>query len=323
MARATLFVSLFSLLALACSDDDKGSPPNGDQTLTGKDIGPDMAISLASCTGCLDYVLDRVWMPKTSADVEACAVDHKGKRYNALGWMMIPLLTVIHENNTQDLPDEAIYSGDALNLLRIKAKDPTNDPGASAQLWPAKKVTCCSTPKDLIKCAAQAKTKCFSGTGAFTPDPTAAATTAVAGSVLAGKLALGPGEVLVRFPIPGMASLDIPVSVAKISGSLSSAALVSGCLSGAIFRPDITKVLVPRLRDWINANYKSNPNVKTQKQLRDLFDTNKDGMIDNSEFMNNGMLKMLTQGDVDLDGDGAMDMTLGFRFSAAKATINP
>jgi len=328
MVRVTLFVTSLCFLSLACSDDDKqaltaGDAAAGDSAIS-PDLGVDMPYSLGgSCTGCVDHVLDRVLMPTSSEDVAACAVEHKGKKYNALGQVMVPLILTLTKIDTQEAPDLAIHSGKALNLLRLKAKGLTNAATAVGQLWPGKTRTCCSKPGDAKACKAEAYKTCFGGSGVFSPDPKAPAATAIKGSITGGKLALGPGKVVARFPIAETPAMDMPISGARISGALTAKGLTSGCLTGALTAQAIDTVLLPRLAGWLNSIPKGDPSKKTYLPLEYLLDLNKDGVITVAELKQNTLLQTFLKGDLDMDGDGTLDMTLGFRFSAVRAVIKP
>ena len=323
MVRVFLLGSLLVLFT-ACSDEDKQALMAGDSSAASLDLGVDMPYSLAgACAGCFDHVIDQVLMPKNQGDLQACAVEHKGRQFNALGNVMIPLILTLTEFNTQELPDKAIHSGAALNLLRLQAADLKDAALVTGQLWAAKAMTCCKTPDAVKTCTAEAYKTCFGGSGAFTPDPKAPAATAIKGSIKGGKLTLGPGKVMARFPLMGPVPLDLPVSMGRISGNLSKTGLTGGCLTGAITGQDMDKVLLPRLAAWLNGIPKTDPNKKTYLPLENLLDTDKDGTISVAEIKQNGLLKTFLEGDADLDGDGKLDMTLGFRFSAVRAVIKP
>ncbi len=309
-----LLTALFILCA-QCSDDavTPGGADGG-----GKSDG---ASSLIGCTGCKDYVVERMLLPSTTAESDAYGYEHLGKRYNSLG-KLIPLIAVLPTSNAQDWPDEATYSGKSLLLLRVKSSSLQNDPKARGQLWTGKARTCCPDSTKLTACKSAAKVGCFAGGDSFNLAPGSPNNQLLSGKISGGALALGPGKVTFRLHVPTWSSLDIPLTRATISGKITPTGIATGVLRGLITQADLKTSLIPFFVERLNKTYKDPTSTATTKDfIKKTFDTNKDGSITGPEVVGNALIQMVLQGDLDVDNDGSKEVALGVGIKAVWAKI--
>jgi hypothetical protein len=71
----------------------------------------------------------------------------------------------------------------------------------------------------------------------------------------------------------------------------------------------------------LNETLKTTEEQTTKDLILQLFDTDGDKTISTAEIQNNATLKMLLAGDVDVDGDGKKELSLGVGFTAVDAKI--
>ena len=80
--------------------------------------------------------------------------------------------------------------------------------------------------------------------------------------------------------------------------------------------------MIPALATLIDGIVKDpNTTVTTRTQLLNLFDANNDGTITTAEVSGNSLIQTFLAGDVDVNNDGNLDLSLGVGFSAISATI--
>jgi len=296
--------------------------PTPDLKATG-DLGPSTCSS-----GGHGFVFDRVIVPTDSTSSSKYALVHKGKLYNSLGGILALISSQAPSMNFQSLIDESVCSGAALHLLCLQAKSLSTDPAVKALTWPGTASCCTSSPcfnSSSKQCGYTAQNACFSGTNVLSPvkgQPAAVAS----GSVSAGALKLGPGKAVLYVPLPGASGaaggIQVVLKGATISGTVVGKKINSGILAGAVDKKDLNTKVIPALATGINATYTSpTTDTKTKDLLKTLFDTNKDGKITTSEVQNNGLIKTFLDGDVDVDGDGVKELSVGVGYTAVGATV--
>jgi len=305
-------------------DPDLPAPETGPDFYSSGDLGP------FTCNkDCYDYVVDRVLLPMTSQDAQKFALEHKGKKYNALGNILALLAQQVPGMDIQSGIDNAVCAGKTIDLLRVKASSLTTAPAVLGHSWVGADAKCCTLtscldPYNKTKCIASAKTKCFSGTGSFKPDAKYPKAMILAGSIAAKKLSLGPGKLIIRVTLSSMGSMDLALVGATIKGTIDSDGIASGVLAGAIPQTVLKNSVMPNLATILNGVLKDPAiSASAKAMIKTLFDTNSDGVISVAEVTSNALIKTFLSGDVDIDGDGYMELSVGLGFTAVKAKITP
>lgn len=272
-----------------------------------------------SCSGdCKDYVLDRVLIP---ASAGACGVKLAGTTHNTFFQIVSIVDTYLSAGQLQQDLDEALYQGDVVALLRLRAKDWQNDAAVRGQAWAGKSASCCSS-SDFSTCRSQALQNCFNGQSAFWPHPQSPNNMLFSGSLGAGTLNLGPGSFSLQFAVKGFGSVTLDLKHVTLTGSLSGARIQNGCLAGAVPQSEIEKKLLPELAKLADAEYKDpSTSASTKNLLKSLLDSNGDGSITAAELKQNSLVQPLIGGDVDVDGDGKKELSLGLGYTAVTCQI--
>ena len=347
LAHAAVSALLAVTLTAGCSDDlaekkpDSGADVSTDLPVPDLPATPDAPVpdlpppdakvyldaTGPNCgAGCYDFVLNRILIPTTSSDAQKFSLKYKGKAYNALGNIMALLAQQAPSMGVQGAVDEVVCSGQALHLLRINTTSLLADPAVKSQTWPTK-TKCCTTsscldPLNKAQCNKAAVQTCFSGVSKFTPSAGATKLTQ-SGSITAGLLALGPGKTVVSLPLLGAATpVTLELKGATIAGQITSAGVTTGVLAGGIDAKDLQTTVIPALAAQLDKTYKDPLTDKmTKDMIKQLFDTNSDGTITVAEINGNALIKTFLSGDVDLDGDGIAELSVGVGFSAVRADV--
>ena len=282
---------------------------------------PETSSSPMTCAvTCTTLVLDQLLFPTDSTESEMTALSCNDKKYNALGGIMALLVSQMPDMKVQINLDRAVRSGLTLNLLRYQAA-PGQDK-IQAQFQPAASQVCCKDPADLVSCEEEASKGCFSGKHAFTLDPKASPGEVLEGTSINGKLSLNPGTVRLLLSLLSPVPLELPLYGAQVRGAISPDGIANGIISGAVDKQSMDTVLIPHIANLINLVYTDSKTDQRTKDLqKTLFDTDKDGKITAAELKNNGLARSLLSGDVDLDGDGIMELSMGFGFTAVPAKL--
>ncbi len=315
-----------TLGAGACSDDSKPAP-TPDKGVTQKDGQTPVTVTCnATKSDCKDFVLSKLVLPLTSADVKTYGLQFKGQSYNALGNILMALASMSSGLALQDSVDAAVNAGTTVILARVHAKDFANDTAAAGQAWVGAPATCCptsGTPVDPAKCKTEAPTTCFKGDFSFTVDPTSPKDATMSGSITAGALSFTADALTLTIPLTGAGTITVNMKAVQFKGTISDTGIANGILAGAIPKKDVDESLIPNVATMLN-NTLSDSTVTqaTKDQIKTLFDTDKDGKITKEEVANNSLIKLFLAGDVDVDGDGANELSLGIGFSGVKAVIS-
>jgi hypothetical protein len=264
------------------------------------------------------YVTDAITLPHDNAKFMA-DVDGDATPENQLGQIISAFVANV---DIQAAQDASIAAGVGLELFELKTSDTALQNDASAQLL-AFRATTTPSPD-------------FSGTGAFTID------SAVTSITLAGALSSGvflstpppngaaPPKLMVRVALFG----DLPVIGARVTFSTTATGLTQGQINGAVVQADVDAVIVPSLTQHVDSMVKQVPCTDECMTAQQIFDTNDDGMVSETEFKSNPLVQSVLQPDVDLiDGAGNYSPTVtnanpdslsvGFGFTAVKATFTP
>jgi|GEM_PF-4389325 hypothetical protein len=266
-----------------------------------------------------NFVVDSLLAPTSTQSAAAYGVDLDGDGTidNALGEILVGVGAIAGSTSEiQDTLDETVNLGNTLLLLRLHATDFQTDPNAIGLYWPAKTQTCCTKTGfylNLTDCIAEAKTKCFNGSHAFTPATTTP--TLLQGELTAGTFDLATPRLQFHLELTYAGTLDFDLLNARIQGTIDSNNIVNGRIVGAIPESHVARVASMLLTNL----YQSNNFISNQ--LGTMFDTNNDGVISQLEITSNGLAKALLNPDVDLDNDGKNELSFGVGFTAVGAQI--
>ncbi len=285
--------------------------------------GPDRALPTGPCkpdgSNCRDLVVSRLILPVTDPQKYALQID--GKSYNAAGAILGALAAVTLDS--QGSVDAAVNSGTALLLLRLQADSFTNAPLAAGKAWLAAPTSCCTNPASAAACAAEAKATCFKGDHVFAVDPASQPAT-LGGKIAGGQIAMSGGRFVIRLPLLGAGALELALSTVQLRGRFAGLGIEEGVLAGALAKTEVDGKLIPAMAALLDSNLKSPQTPPSLKQqIQNLFDQNKDGTISAKEVAGNPLITTFLSGDVDADGDGSLDLSLGVGFTAVPAVIKP
>ncbi len=261
------------------------------------------------------------WGP-VSPESERFSLQVGTKKYNSLGGILALLTSQMPEIKLQQDLDLSMDAGRVLNLFRIRPGSGKQSNDSRGQTLVATAQSCCTSKEKPSACKAEALQSCFSGKHPFKVDPKLTAGPPVAGTIKDGTLALGRGDLPLRISYFGSGILDFVLHHASLRGKISSDGITEGVITGALSQYQICNVVIPTAARYFSEQY-SDPKAdqKTKDLLKTLFDSNKDGKITNAEVATNGLVKTFMDGDMDLDGDGAKELSIGVGFSAVLAKI--
>lgn len=318
---------LFAIFALVgCSDTenpavpDSGTKDDGSQTDgTGKTDGTGGDTTSSQTK---DYVFNKMTVPTSATEAQKYAFDYNNdsKKDNALGDILAALMTAVPGMDLQGELDQNMRNGRAILLVKVTARDLASDDAAKLQGWTGEETTCCTTKP----CSeADANKSCFSGTHAFKVSAQSPQNAVLNGKIAASMLEVGPGEMEVLLPI-GKYPAKVMLKQARIKASISGTNLADGVLMGVVTKSDIDNNVVPSVAKVLDGELKDPTTKQTVKDaIKQAFDTNNDGTIDTGEVADNGLIKALLAGDVDVDNDGTKELSAGVGFSAVTCKINP
>ena len=302
---------------------DNGPRPDGwvggaDGSAVGGDAGGKLA-----CNGdCHDYVLDRILLPTSSAQAKTYGLKKGGQSYNAFGELMVLIGSNVSSLNLQQDVDLSVYAGKTLMLVRLKATSITAAATARGQTWLGDTMQCCTNTSSVSTCKSQAMSKCFSGSTSLAVANASPKDMTFSGAISGGKLTLGPAKLILPLEINGLGKLNLSLIGVTLTATTSASGLTSGVLSGAVPNSEMNSKLIPGVAALVDKEYKDAATAqKTKDLLKSLLDTNKDGTITAAELKANVLLSNLLAGDVDADGDGNKDFSLGLGFNAVGCVI--
>ncbi len=323
-----LTITALAALALAAASGCGGRTLPGSPTDDGgvsdgapwKRDQPGMPDALPpGCTNCRDYVLSQILIPRNASDAKKYSLLYKGKAFNAFGQVVALLAAQAPSIAVPDSVSHSVNKGKAVLLMRLQADSLVNDPTVSAQLWIGAETQCCSSTWSPDQCAKQAAARCFNGKATFKVHPSSPTNLILPGSIQGGRLTLGPGKLKLRMTMSRVTT-DLPLKYGGLRGAVSDATISGGVLSGAISTDTVSKVVIPQIAAMLHQTLQT-ADHKTRQMIRQLFDVNHDGKITASEVANNALIKTFLAGDVDVDGDGVRELSVGMGYSAVRAKI--
>ncbi|MCA9671113.1 MAG: hypothetical protein KC503_36195 [Myxococcales bacterium] len=309
------------------SDGPAGDGPAADGAAdSSSDSTSDLAVDAgspppdASSTGQRDYVFDNIQLPRTQTEAQALGrdFDNDGIRDNALGAILSALAAVISGANVPDQMSLSVANGTTLPLMRVQAQSFVNQTGSVATFWMAQPKQCC-TSAILATCRTQAASTCFSGSDTFS---TATSATTLNGNITSGVGVFNASSLTLPLTLFPGTSISLTITSARVQGQFAGNRIVNGTLTGGITQSEINNTVIPGLATLIDGIVKDpNTTVTTRTQLLNLFDANNDGTITTAEVSGNSLIQTFLAGDVDVNNDGNLDLSLGVGFSAISATI--
>lgn len=307
-------------LAPACSDDSESSSDTGTPKQDGgtqPDTGTVQPPEKVECDNdCQEYVADDVIVPLSSEDAQKYGFKQGAQTLNKLG----DILTAVASNMPmQESVTGAINAGDLLLLMRLKADDFTNDPGAVGQIWQAQTTSCCATPEDPTACASEAAQSCFSGTYEFTADPTRTGT--FAGGISGGAMNMGTPSYTLTLPVGEGVLVSINVVNVQIRGTVTAQGITDGVIAGAMSQDEVEGNVLESIVTLINDGITNDLfEPGTEELLLSMLDGDGDEVITKDEVL--AVVGVLLAPDLDLDGDGTKEhLSMGIGFSAVPAQI--
>jgi hypothetical protein len=274
---------------------------------------------------CRDFVVSRLLLPTSAADADSWAYrDQSGHGWNALGGVLTALAGLGSGTVIQNAVDDDVYQGATIVLARVQAGAVTSDGSAAAQTWVGAKTSCCpAAATDRQKCKDEALKGCYAGDPphAFLVDQSAAQSSLLTGALSAGKLEPAAPSLFIDLPLPSAGTMQLTLKAAQLRGVLAEDGIHQGSLAGALAPEEVQQTLIPHVAEMLDGILRD---PATSPDLRDffstLFDLDKDGHIVSSEVAGSS-IKSLLDGDVDVDGDGVKELTLGIGFDAVRAVI--
>ena len=111
-------------------------------------------------------------------------------------------------------------------------------------------------------------------------------------------------------------------SPVRITGQVSEGKITRGIFSGTIHKTHVNSLVLPGLARRLDLDLKGKDTDKQTRELISvLFDADRDGTVEAVEVAENALLRHFLAGDVDADGDGTCDLSVGLGFTAVSARI--
>jgi hypothetical protein len=329
MWRSFSSAMLFFLVAAALA---AGCGPSAKSALDGKiisDIGQkDQLVGppIACADNCKDFVVNRIILPSSNtSDQLGWDYNGDGKKENLLGSVIAALGQMAASLNLQEIEDNRLNSGTALMLLRLLANDFKKEQSSKGQAWIAASAKCCVNPADKVACANEANATCFSGKHSFYPDAMSPKNMQFVGSIEDSKFHYGPTNLKIELPFGPAGDLELNLIASHLTGNLAadSKSITNGILAGTITQSEMSTELIPAITDLLNVTLNA---PQTEQDVKEtiliLFDTDKNNTISIAEVTESDIIKLILAGDVDVNGDGQKEISIGLGFDAVSATIN-
>jgi hypothetical protein len=321
-AGIALIVGL-GLLGLACSSNTENPIPSdtGKVDAKGSDylVGGEGTVGDSAGSNNHDFVIKSFVLPKDNTEATSYGYDYTGSgKKNALGAVIVAISAAAGGVDMQKDMNQNLLNGNVIVLEQVVAKSLQSDTSTTLQGWTGQKVACCTTKP----CSDSDSSKtCFSGSYSFQKDSSSPSGSSLSGKIDAGKLQLGPGSFQVMLPI-GYYPAQVTLKAARVEGTITSAGITAGKITGAISQDDLTKKVLPSVAQVLDGEMNDSTTApSTAKAISDMFDTNKDKKISADELAQNALIKAALAGDVDVDNDGKNEFSAGIGFTAVSCAI--
>ena len=266
------------------------------------------------------FVISQIVLPLNTTDAQRYAddLDNDGTPDNQLGAILAALGGAAPGGiRLQPSLDEGINRGKAPLLLSIAPFALPTTAKAILSQWNGKPADCCQGTADPALCAKLASAKCFRGKGVFYGEKVP---WRLDGTITANILSFGPGPLRFRLQL-GSKSVAFDLIAGRLRGVVKGGWIRNGVISGAI--------PMNQFQSWISllaheidiAYHDPKTPGSTRTQLGNLFDQNKDNTISLAEFRGNALIQAFLAGDIDANGDGKLELSFGFAFTAVSAII--
>ena len=300
------------LLLVACNAPIPQPQPTPTQP------APTQPADLLPATGVrYHFVTNKLLIPTTQEQAQAYALnidgDSQGQSDNLFGNLLTMLVTAAPGLELQSTIDQAVNAGQIVTLHVLQANNLANDPNASWSIFLGQ--TAASAPR-------------FDGADKFTIDPAAPSNSLIAGPIVNGHFAGGPGAVRIPMVILGSPVVVNLIGV-RVEADVTEKGCVNGRLGGGITVDEFRSQILPALADGLNRIIKADKTAATT--ILQVFDADQNGAISPAEIENNLLLKLALSPDLDLldasgkfnpRQDGVKDsMSIGLGFTCVPASF--
>lgn len=333
-----LAVAASFALAVGCSDSssnpDSGVKQDGKATVDGTNPTTDGSQTTLTCkpdkSDCKDFVISKLKLPATEAEIKAYGLVFDSQSYNALGAILGAIGGMMANIDMQGSVDAAVWSGKALLLMRLQAADFSTSASAMGQAWVGVEQKCCTGLElDAAKCKVESEKTCMAGeSNPFTFDVNTdyPQNAVMSGSISSGSMSFTAAKLDLVLPLSSLLKNPLTLSLesVQVKGKLSGSTITDGTLAGAISKSDLDTKVIPAIGEMLRGLLAdANTAQSIKDQILTVFDTNKDQSVTDEEVAKNALLQTFLAGDVDMDKDGTKDhLSVGLGFEAIKAVIN-
>jgi len=297
---------MYRLLALvlalpfgACGDD------GGNDFNHAPELDPDGTVTT--------YVIDSVTVPTTQQEARAIGLDLDGDDEidNALGGIFATVGALSPDSDAQASVDQAVADGTTIMLAAVQATslDAAKGAGLFVALGEHPSTPACTDAADMV-CGHH-----LDGATSFDVSADSPADSLVTGNIANGRFVGGPGAVIVEVAVvDGADPLRLHLVGARADVQVSDSGLMSGVLAGGLTQEEIDSTVLPSLGTLLDQV--AGPDCtgtappccvadSSGAQIYELFDTNMDCTISESEIATSSLVATIFALDVDLfDGNG-------------------
>lgn len=298
--------------AVACGDDGGGAT-DAASNIDAPNLQPDAQVNDGpipdASSACLapvlpgagnhQYVADSIIIPTVDGQhtTYALDIDGNGSSDNQLGQVVV-FFSGEADLGIQESVDSQIASGALLYIANVVAADLVDVGNAELGMFLGQ--DCDGNPADN-----------FAGDELFQVRASSPTDSAVAGPIASGALNLGPGNLTVVVPFPGIGNISLPLFGARMVGDIDANGITNGIIGGGIKEEDVQGILIPALHQTMSMTVSAActgtmpPNCMCSdpaaEDLLGYFDTeDHDCAISLSEVQNNIILNAFLSSDLDL-----------------------
>lgn len=308
-----LVASLALVLGFAASCGESSTPTtDGGVKKDGKIPGTDGTVPKADGTvqppanALLQTIMDKLALPTKAGEYGVEFADDPGKPKNQLGTLIAAIQSFFPD--LQKNIDSTIAKGDMIMLYELFGTSLQSDTNVTAQAHVG-----ADTDGDA--------TNNFSGTASIGLASFSPKDALLKGSITGGKLAAGPGSLVIPLNFIGQDVVLIKVEQGRATADVSAAGLKNAVMGGAVPKSEMDGKLLPLVVGLIN-QYLPTMDATTKNLVLGLIDTNKNGTIEVADLQS-GVVGNALKPDVALGGPGAPKdaLSIGVGFSSVPCKI--